>query len=522
MTNSSPSRVCARIASSIAVAAAPALAQAPSLTGLGVLPGGTESCANGVSADGRTVTGWSRSPAGDRAFRWTSEGGMADLGVLAGGTNSYGNAISGDGQTIAGTSESSQGARAFRWSLAGGLQALEPLPGGASSSGVAISSDGSVVGGGSDSDVVLWARGAATEAIFLHGSSGGKFPTYFAGTLQALSGDGSSATMTLNIVPWDGDATSYACRWTRAGGLQQLAIGRAGAISFDGTALAGTTEGPWWQWFSYAFKWSASSGGATLGALTGAYWSEGRAISGDGAVVGGRAWNPTEYHAFLWTEALGIVDLNSYLPSLGVDLTGWVLTETRGLAADGSVVVGNGSYLGRPRAWIARIPRLGDLVVPVCFGDGTQGPCPCGNTGRTGRGCENSSSTGGARLAGSGQVRLSADTLILTVSGERDAASSLFWQGAQAEARVFGDGVGCMRGPLVRLYSHAAAGGVASAPQGTDLSVSASSAARGDPLRPGSVRVYHVFYRDPDASFCDWPLGSTFNVSNGLRVLWSE
>ena len=107
-------------------------------------------------------------------------------------------------------------------------------------------------------------------------------------------------------------------------------------------------------------------------------------------------------------------------------------------------------------------------------------------------------------------------------SNERPTASSLFWQGSQNEARAFGDGVGCMSAPLERLYFHNAVGGVVSAPQGSEPSVSARSAALGHPILPGSIRVYHVFYRDPQANFCEWPLGSSFNVSNGLRVVWSE
>lgn len=79
-----------------------------------------------------------------------------------------------------------------------------------------------------------------------------------------------------------------------------------------------------------------------------------------------------------------------------------------------------------------------------------------------------------------------------------------------------------MGAPLKRLFFHTAVGGVVSAPQGADLSISARSAALGDPISTGSMRVYHVFYRDPDASFCDWPRGSTFNVTNGLRVFWRD
>jgi hypothetical protein len=110
---------------------------------------------------------------------------------------------------------------------------------------------------------------------------------------------------------------------------------------------------------------------------------------------------------------------------------------------------------------------------------------------------------------------------MFTASNERPTAFSLFWQGgSETASRPFGDGVGCMGPPLKQMYGHNAVGGVVSAPQGPDLSVSARSAALGDPIAPGTVRIYHVFYRDPDPTFCPDPLGATFNTTNGLRVLW--
>jgi Tol biopolymer transport system component len=165
----------------------------------------------------------------------------------------------------------------------------------------------------------------------------------------------------------------------------------------------------------------------------------------------------------------------------------------------------------------------GFAITPFCFGDGSVGPCACDNLGQPGHGCDNSISTGGALLSGSGQALLSADTLLLTASNERPTAFSLFWQGGTEIApRVFGDGVGCMGPPLKRMYGHNAAGGTVTVPQGADLSVSARSAAVGDPIAPGSIRVYHVFYRDPDPVFCPSPFGSTFNTTNGVRVLWGS
>lgn len=80
---------------------------AQSLTWLGVLPSAYENEATGVSADGRTVVGTSRTDA-PRAFRWTRESGMQDLGTL-GGMLAFGTAVSADGQTVVGYSSDSQG-----------------------------------------------------------------------------------------------------------------------------------------------------------------------------------------------------------------------------------------------------------------------------------------------------------------------------------------------------------------------------------------------------------------------------
>jgi hypothetical protein len=164
----------------------------------------------------------------------------------------------------------------------------------------------------------------------------------------------------------------------------------------------------------------------------------------------------------------------------------------------------------------------GASVTSFCFGDGSGAPCPCGNSGAVGHGCENSLSTGGALMAGTGTPSLAADTLILSSSDERPTALTVFWQGSNETAgTAFGDGVACFNNPgLRRLYSKNAVGGTATAPQGAELSVSARSAATGDVLSTGDTRVYHAFYRDPDAAFCPPAAGSTFNSSNGLRVVW--
>jgi len=192
---------------------------------------------------------------------------------------------------------------------------------------------------------------------------------------------------------------------------------------------------------------------------------------------------------------------------------GWAITATATAAASGSTsefcacVGADGAGTGSA----------------FCFGDGSGGACPCANTGASGRGCENSGSTGGAVLTAAGNPSLSGDTLVLASSGELPIASSIFLQGDAAIAPAsFGDGLRCTGGALVRLYVKSAAGGAVSAPGPGDPSVSASSAALGDPFGAGATRYYQTYYRDPDLGFCASPAGDSWNVSSGLVITWGQ
>jgi Tol biopolymer transport system component len=157
-----------------------------------------------------------------------------------------------------------------------------------------------------------------------------------------------------------------------------------------------------------------------------------------------------------------------------------------------------------------------------CLGDGSAGACPCGNNGAGGRGCQNSAATGGAQLTAAGSASLLGDTLVLTSSGELPSVLSTFLQGnASIAPVVFGDGLRCTGGLLKRLYIRNAIGGVISAPQVGELSVSARSAALGDTIVAGTTRYYQTYYRDPQLAFCANPPGNSWNVSSGLSIVWN-
>jgi len=152
-----------------------------------------------------------------------------------------------------------------------------------------------------------------------------------------------------------------------------------------------------------------------------------------------------------------------------------------------------------------------------CFGDGSLAtPCPCGNTGAAGHGCAHSLNPLGAVLGASGETI--PDSVVLTSSGERPTSLSIFIQGDVdfPAGIVFGDGVRCAGGTIKRLVVRNAVAGTVSYPGPGDPSISARSAALGDPIAPGTTRYYQTYYRDP-STFCT---GAGFNISGAIRIDW--
>ena len=201
----------------------------------------------------------------------------------------------------------------------------------------------------------------------------------------------------------------------------------------------------------------------------------------------------------------------------------WVMT-----ASQVTALLANGIYANIHSTVFPGGEIRGQVMVvaqptPFGFGDGSSGACPCGNNGTIGRGCDNSSATGGAQLTSTGAPSLACDSLVLTSSGELPTVLSIFLQGTtQIAPSTFGDGLRFVGGSLKRLYVHNATGGVVSAPLAGEPSVSARSAALGDVITAGSNRYYQTYYRDPVLGFCPSPPGGSFNVSSGLIANWNQ
>jgi uncharacterized membrane protein len=293
--------------------------------GLGYLPGGNESAANGVSADGSVVVGYTYYVFSDtfRAIRWTVTGGMQDLGTLPFDRQGIALGLSGDGSIVAGESISLANAyHAFRWSTSGGMQSIDP----SAESALAVSADGSVIAGGS-----------AAQQAFRWTSSGG---LRLLGTLAgAGSSDAAGVSADGSVVV--GHSGDLAFRWTAAGGMQGLGYlspadktSDAHAISADGSVVVGQSSGQ-------AVRWTTSGGPQSLGAVSG--FADG--VSADGRVIVGTRQG-TGDRAFVWDSGSGQArDLLSVLISQGFSTTGWSLRSADAITGDESTgynIVGQG------------------------------------------------------------------------------------------------------------------------------------------------------------------------------------
>jgi hypothetical protein len=154
--------------------------------------------------------------------------------------------------------------------------------------------------------------------------------------------------------------------------------------------------------------------------------------------------------------------------------------------------------------------QCGPTGMPFCFGDGTGTSCPCGNSGAAGNGCASSVNASGANLTTGGNSLLANDTLVLQGSG-MPSSSCLYFQGTTQVSSVFGDGLRCAGGAIVRLGTKTNVGGSSQYPTAGNPSVSV----RGNVTAPGT-RTYQVWYRNA-AAFCT---PSTFNLTNGVLITW--
>lgn len=183
--------------------------------------------------------------------------------------------------------------------------------------------------------------------------------------------------------------------------------------------------------------------------------------------------------------------------------------------ANGAVVYGGVSTSTVAGLQDSLLVSLREQGVPFCFGDGSDNVCPCFNQSAPGdgAGCLNSLGVG-ARIFDTGDASRMTDTLVLHTTGTPDAPV-LFYQGTTqvnlGHGQVFGDGLSCAGGVIIRLGTVTATSGAAAYPPPGGIPVSV----RGMVLAT-QTRHYQARYRNA-AVFCT---SNTYNQTNGLSILW--
>lgn len=318
------------------------------------------------ATNGGLVVGSDQNPDGP-VYTWTAGTGRVNIG---GGMRGGQVNISHDGAYISGTllngasglyEMGRYSTASSTWTSLGSLGASSD---GSASSGWGISGDGNMVVG------LGWINAGSAHAInWTAGSGVADMGSTVAGRstrANAANYDGSV------IVGWQ-DATDgfrQAAVWRN--GVQTVitdqngfSVSEASDVDSAGTWVVGG-NGP----TSQAWRWSEATGLQELGMLAGGFFVRGSAtsISGDGSTIVGfeRGFGfPTGGEGFIWREGMGMVNLTTYVQSLGIDTQGIILSLPLGISEDGKTIVG----AGRPESgfgiigWSVTIPTPGSLAV---------------------------------------------------------------------------------------------------------------------------------------------------------------
>lgn len=337
---------------------------APSLIMLPNLPNSFDMVPKAVSADGLTVVGDAYPNGSPRAFRWSAAGGIEDLGAFPGAVSSA-RAVSADGRIVVGTS----GGKAFRWVEGSGMHELGTPANAFGSPATGVSADGQVVCGWAwfppQTRSYRWTQAQGLEYLPMLPPGSG---------LSYLAAAGISADGLVIVGTGTIDDRGRAFRWTSSTGTVDLGTfpmgfySEAYATSADGAVVIGLSSSV--ELSTRGFVWTQQNGIVPMSMLPGGATSQPRAMSADGSVIVGQSyWETTSRRAAtMWKPSLGVVDLNEYLPSIGINLGTWTLEDAVGISGDGTAIAGRGRLGTNPRTWF--VSGL-ESTLPPCIGDGT-------------------------------------------------------------------------------------------------------------------------------------------------------
>lgn len=335
-----------------------AAAQTYTVTDVGTLPGDSSSLAYFSNASGQ-VTGCSdnttsqadlcQSLAPSEAYLWSSSG-IQDLHNLPGNDSSIGYYVN-DAGTVVGYSANTQSGigHAFVWTKSTGMVDLGTLPGGNGYSlADAITSKGIIVGQSFVSNgnvhAVAWTLTNGKYQIQDYGTLPGALYTYPYDINEKLQVAGvayfdKAGTMYHGF--FASPTTGYKDLGTLQGGGNSFAdfINSSGIIVGSATS----TQFP----NGVAVAWDTTRKIHSIGTLPGGDTSFAGGVNDSNQVVGESTISGGASHAFVWTIAGGMKDLNKLIPQN----SGWVLNHASAINNNGQIV-GYGTINGENHAYI--------------------------------------------------------------------------------------------------------------------------------------------------------------------------
>ena len=292
---------------------------------VGALPPHNISEAQGINRGGLVVGGSMVEGFVSHAFIASATLNLTDLGTL-GGEYSYAWDINDMGVVTGEASTATAGIHAFIWTSASGMRDIGTL-GGDTSTGRSINESAQVAG---DSRI---GPGTVTRAFrFTEGVGMISLGTLPGGTNSSAYGINNAGQ-----VVGESETSPIVDPTPRLEGRALTPGFRLQAFPFEGI---------------HAFLWTEGAGMKDLGHLGGGK-SRALAISNKGMVVGTSTLIDGSNRAFRWTQAGGMIDLNTLLPRN----SGWVLTAAWDVNDEGQIT-GEGLHNGAQRAFRLNPPEL--------------------------------------------------------------------------------------------------------------------------------------------------------------------
>ena len=174
---------------------------------------------------------------------------------------------------------------------------------------------------------------------------------------RVVVGEGNDAFFSNEAFIWDATNGMQGLGDLPGGSYSSFASG----VSADGSVVVGrgtSASG------GEAMIWDAINGLRGMGDLTGGrFLSQFNDVSANGSIVVGKGNGAAGERAVIWDATNGMQELSVFLNALGIDTTGWTLSEAAAISDDGLTVGTGTNPNGLTEGWIAVIPEPGTALL---------------------------------------------------------------------------------------------------------------------------------------------------------------